>query len=92
MGRPASAINTEFDSRILRVSTGFGGVTRPRILSATLEQVFCLHCGKSGGGATANLPAALKGDPGLIYICGECEAKVGQLPTHATSFVRYKEG
>ena len=33
------AINTEYDSRVLRVSTGFGGITRPRFIDAVPDFV-----------------------------------------------------
>ena len=86
-----SAINTEFDSRILRVTSGPAGITRPRhVATTTMQYVFCLHCGKSGG-ATDVVPAALKGDPGMIYVCMDCDGKLGPMPTHASSFVRYKQ-
>lgn len=91
MARPMSAINTEFDSRILRVSMGAAGVTRPSVLTSSLEKVYCLHCGKPGG-ATTVVPPALRGDPGMIYVCLECDGKLGAMPTSAYSFVRYKEG
>lgn len=92
MSKPLSSLNTEFDSRIVRVSSGPAGVTRPRILldNRDLERVWCLHCGKPGG-ATTRVPPAAKGDPGMIYICLDCDGKLGSLPTHATSLVRYKE-
>lgn len=91
MGRPSSSLNTEFDSRIVRVSSGAAGITRPRITpDGALERVFCLHCGAPGGAVSA-MPAALRGDPGVIYVCDDCDGKFGELPTHATSLVRYRE-
>lgn len=32
-------LNTEFDSRVLRVSTGFGGITRPRFVTRMDEDL-----------------------------------------------------
>lgn len=88
--RPVSAINTEFDSRILRVSSGAAGITRPQIgRTGTLERVYCLHCGKDGGAVSAVIPAAIRGDPGVIYVCNDCDGTFGELPTHATSLIRY---
>lgn len=83
-----SGLNTEFDSRILRVSASMSGsVTRPQITSdAKLERMYCLHCGKPGGAVTAGVPAALRNDPGLIYICDACHDTFGGLPAHAVSF------
>lgn len=92
MSKPASLVNTEFDSRILRVSSGFGGMTRPSITpNGALVKVSCLHCGKDAGAVSASIPPALRGDPGVIYICDECEAKVGSLPAHAIGFARYRQ-
>lgn len=88
----SGAFNTEFDSRVIRVSSGAFGVVRPRFVGVTtLQKVYCLHCGKPGG-ATDVVPAALKGDPGMVFICDACDGKLGSMPTHASSFVRYKEG
>jgi hypothetical protein len=85
------ALNTEFDSRILRVSSGSAGITRPQIMQdGKLERVFCLHCGKDGGAVTV-IPPAIRGDPGVIYVCNECDGTFGELPTHATSLIRYHE-
>lgn len=95
MTRPASALNTEFDSRILRVSVGGLAVTRPQFTSdGRLTKVYCLHCGKAGGAVTAEIPAFLRGDPGVIYVCLECTDALGAipgahpLPDYATSHVR----
>lgn len=82
----AQALNTEFDSRIVRVSIGAAGVTRPSLAPDGLERVYCLHCGTPGGYVTAELPPALWHDPGVIYVCPECDAKFGRLPAHAISF------
>lgn len=81
-------LNTEFDSRILRVSASMGGhVTRPKISrDASLERMYCLHCGKPGGAVTADVPASLRNDPGLIYICDACAGTFGALPASAVSF------
>ena len=82
-------LNTEFDSRILRVSSGAAGITRPRIgRKGDLERVYCLHCGKDGGAVTV-IPPAFRGDPGVIYVCDDCDGKFGALPGHAISFERY---
>ena len=102
-----SRFNTEFDSRITRVSSGPAGITRPSFVQAPLndpgapstwgqhaldmgwfERVYCLHCGRSGGAVSADIPTALRGDPGVIYICGECDGKFGRLPAHAIGFER----
>lgn len=92
MRRMATPLNREFDSRVLTVSIGPAGVTRPRIgRTGELERVYCLHCGKPGGAVTAQIPAFLRGDPGVIYVCGECDAKFGKLPAHAISFERRRE-
>lgn len=91
MMRRVGDLNREFDSRILTVSNGFGGITRPQLLPGGLEKVSCLHCGKPGGAVTAEIPAPLRGDPGVIYVCGECDATFGKLPAHAISFERRRE-
>lgn len=81
MTKPASPFNTEFDSRILRVSVGAKAVTRPKFTQdGALQKVYCLHCGKDGGAVTSSIPVFLKGDPGVIYICDECHEKLGKLP------------
>jgi hypothetical protein len=86
-------LNTEFDSRILRVSTSMGGrTTRPAVShDGRLEQVYCLHCGKPGGAVTAGVPAFLRHDPGLIYICNACDGTFGKLPAQAVGFEHRKE-
>ena len=84
--------NTEFDSRILRTSIGAGGATKPAISrNGQLTKVSCLNCGKPGGAFTADVPAALRNDPGFIYICLECTERVGRLPLPAISFSHRKE-
>lgn len=91
----ASRFNTEFDSRVLRVSTGAGGITRPRISQdGHRHRTYCLNCGKPAGAVEAiggDLPLALRNDPGVIYICEECDAKMGRLPAHAISFSHRRE-
>lgn len=87
-----SRLNTEFDSRILRTSIGSGGATKPLITrNGQLERVSCLNCGKPGGAFTAGVPASLRNDPGFIYICDECHARVGALPLPAISFANRRE-
>lgn len=84
-----TTLNTEFDSRILRVSSGAAGITRPRIgRMGDLERVYCLHCGKDGG-AVSVIPPSIRGDPGVIYVCDDCDGTFGELPTHAKSLIRY---
>ncbi len=79
-------LNVEFESRIVRVSSGAGGITRPQITSDGLTRISCLNCGAPGGAVTADLPPALRGDPGVIYICPACDGRLGRLPAHAISF------
>lgn len=87
-----SRFNLEFDSRILRTSIGAAGATKPAISrDGRLEAVSCLNCGKPGGAFTAGVPASLRNDPGFIYICDECHARVGSLPLPAISFAHRKE-
>lgn len=87
-----SAFNTEFDSRIVRVSAGAFGVTRPKLsLDGSLAQTFCLNCGKPMGAVSSVIPPALRGDPSVITVCTDCDGKLGTMPTHARSYVRYKE-
>lgn len=82
-----SRLNTEFDSRIVRVSLGAGGITRPQISAdGGLARIACLNCGAPGGAVSAELPPALRGDPGVIYICPACDGRLGRLPAHAISF------
>ena len=89
LSRPASSLNTEFDSRILRVSAGYAGMTRPAITpNGALVKVSCLHCGKDGGAVSASIPAFMRGDPGVIYVCLECDGKLGTMPGHAMHFER----
>ena len=89
--KPASALNVEFDSRIIRVSTGTAGITRPRFtLSGELQQVYCLNCGRPGGAVTSEIPHYLRGDPGVIYVCGACSGLELNLPPDAISFERYR--
>ena len=93
MSKPASALNTEYDSRIVRVSSGTAGITRPQFTQdGTLQKVYCLNCGKPGGAVTAEVPTFMRGDPGVIYVCDLCEreGKV-RLPPDAISFSRYRE-
>lgn len=91
--KPASALNTEYDSRIVRVSSGAAGITRPQFTQdGTLQKVYCLNCGVAGGAVTSEVPAFLRGDPGVIYVCGDCEAAGNvKLPPDAISFARYRE-
>lgn len=92
LSKPASILNTEFDSRVLRVSTGFGGVTRPHFTqNGALAKVSCLHCGKDGGAVSASIPPMLRGDPGVIYVCDACDGTFGALPAHAIGFERYRQ-
>ena len=92
MTRSASDLNAEFDSRVLRVSSGSFGITRPGFTQdGRLQKVYCLHCGKPGGAVTAEIPAFLRGDPGVIYVCLECDGKFGTLPAHAISFAGRRE-
>lgn len=51
-----------------------------------LDKLYCLNCGKEGAGVTAELPAAMRGDPGVIWVCNDCEARQGSLPMQAISF------
>lgn len=82
-----SRFNIEFDSRILRTSIGAGGATKPAISrDGQFERISCLNCGKPGGAFTAGVPLSLRHDPGFIYICDECHARVGSLPLPAISF------
>ena len=91
MTKPASALNTEFDSRVLRVSAGYGGMVRPAITSdGGLVKVSCLNCGKPGGAVSESIPAFMRGDPGVIWVCGACHDKLGLLPAAAISFERYR--
>lgn len=83
-----SAINTEFDSRILRVSSGAAGITRPSVLPQGNVRTYCLHCGKPAGMVT-DIPPSIKGDPGILIICDACESRIGRLPGHAIHFTRY---
>ena len=92
MTRPASDLNAEFDSRVIRVSSGPAGITRPAITpNGRLQKVYCLNCGKPGGAVSAGIPAFLRGDPGVIYVCDACDGKLGSLPAQAVSLVRYKQ-
>lgn len=93
MSKPASAINTEFDSRVIRVSSSAAaGITRPSFTQdGAFQKVSCLNCGRPGGAVTADIPAFLKGDPGVIYVCDECDGRLGPLPLHAISFERRRE-
>ena len=94
MTKPASSLNREFDSRIVTVSAGPGGITRPQFTPDGLfQKVYCLGCGKDGGGVTSEIPAFLRGEPGVIYICDACvsEGRVGSLPPDAISLAKYKE-
>ena len=89
LGRVRTRFNTEFDSRILRVSVGAGGVVRPKISqNGAMVDLSCLHCGRSAGAVSASIPAPLQGDPGVIYVCLSCESRLGPLPAHAISFER----
>lgn len=111
MSKLVSPLNTEFDSRILRVSTGYGGVTRPTFARAPLvkdpgqqsdrrdwgdaaveagvfQRVYCVHCGKPGGAVSSDIPAVAKGMPGVLYVCPECDGRLGPLPVGAIGFVR----
>lgn len=86
-----SRFNIEYDSRVLRVSAGAAGVTRPKISQdGHRSRAYCLNCGAPGGAFEAigaDLPIALKGDPGFIYVCDACTGKLGTMPLHAVSFV-----
>jgi hypothetical protein len=90
LSRVRTRFNVEFDSRILRVSIGAAGVTRPRLLSNGLEKVYCAHCGKPSGAITADLPLAARHDPAPLIICDAChEANKGIpgfLPNEAIGF------
>lgn len=69
------------DSRIKGVSAGAGGIVRPRkTLDGGLEVIYCLNCGKQAGVVTIELP------PGVIYVCDECNERMGPLPLEAVSF------
>lgn len=88
----ASSLNTEYDSRLVRVSVGAGGVTRPEFTpDGGLQKCYCLHCGKPGGYVSAELPPYLRGDPGVVYVCVECESRLGPLPLQAISFDHRKD-
>lgn len=92
MGRPASRLNTEFDSRVLRVSAGYAGMTRPEFTQdGRLQKVYCIHCHKPGGAVTSEIPAFLRGDPGVIYVCPACDGKLGSLPLSAIHFENHRE-
>ena len=85
------SLNTEFDSRIIRVTAGVSGITRPKFdLSGQLQEVYCLNCGRPGGAVTAEIPHYLRGDPGVIYVCGPCSSLNLDLPPDAISFERYR--
>jgi uncharacterized protein YlaI len=87
-----SRLNTEYDSRILTVSLGAGGMVTPQFSKdGQLERVHCLNCGKPGGYVTAELPVALRNDPGVIYVCADCDGRLGALPAHAISFDHRKD-
>ena len=92
LSRVRRAINTEFDSRVLRVSSGPGGITRPRFtMDGLLQKVSCLNCGKASGAVSASIPPLLRGDPGVIYVCDDCDGKLGTFPAHAMGFERYRQ-
>lgn len=92
LNRVRERTNREFDSRLLRVTIGAAGVTRPQVTpNGQLAKVYCLNCGKPGGAVSGHIPPALRGDPGVIYICLECDAKMGGLPAHAVGFERRRE-
>jgi uncharacterized protein YlaI len=88
IGRVRTRFNTEFDSRILRVSMGALGMTRPRVVANGLERVYCLNCGTTMGAVSEVIPIQLRNVPGVITICGECEHKVGTLPAQAIGYER----
>lgn len=69
------------DSRIKGVAIGAAGMIRKRLtLDGRLEVIYCLNCGKRAGAVTVELP------PGVIYICDECEERMGPLPLEAVQF------
>lgn len=104
--------NTAWDSRVVRVSIGAGGVTRPRLLDingaigvapgtpASMRSILrktdygtpvhCLGCGARGGAVAGEIPVALRHDPGVVYICPNCDGRFGTLPAHAVSFADRK--
>lgn len=87
-----SRLNTEYDSRLVRTSVGAAGVVRPEVTpDGQLTKVYCLNCGKPGGAVSAELPPFLRNDPGVVYVCVECEASLGPLPLQAISFSHRKD-
>lgn len=90
MSKPASALNVEFDSRIVRVSIGPAGMIRPSLTTNGLEKVYCVHCGKPSGAVTADLPPAARHDPAPLVLCDDCQNTHGRipgfLPSEAISF------
>jgi hypothetical protein len=89
MPKPGSTINSEYDSRVQRVSIGPAGMLRPRITDRGLEPTYCLHCHAPMGAVSSVIPTTLRGKPGVITICTKCEAAMGPLPAHAIGFQRY---
>jgi len=90
MRRVRARFNTEFDSRILRVSIGAGGMTRPKLLDKGLEAVYCIHCHKSTGAMTSDMPLAARHDPAPFVLCDACheanKAIPGFLPSEVIGF------
>lgn len=88
----AGRLNLEFDSRVLRTSMGAGGMTKPVVTpNGGLTKISCLNCGRPAGAVSSSIPPALRGHPGVIFVCEPCEAKVGSLPAQAISFERYRQ-
>ena len=90
-----ASLNTEFDSRIVRVSIGPAGMLRPKILTNGVEQVYCVHCHKPSGAITSDLPAVARNDPAPLVMCDECVRVNGHLPgflpSEAISFSHRRE-
>jgi hypothetical protein len=76
----------DFDSRVQGINHPLGGqrpkINVQRILSELVEQVYCLNCGRSGGYISASLPKGVESSY-VIFICPDCESRVGPLPLPA---------
>ena len=73
------------------VWSGAGGaLTRPKLLDKGLEAVYCIHCHKSTGAMTSDMPLAARHDPAPFVLCDACheanKAIPGFLPSEVIGF------
>lgn len=73
----------ELDSRVQKLTAGWGGVSKP-IFGQAGQRVYCANCGKEAGWATENLD-------GIIYICRDCEKVHGIPPLRRADIPEPKE-